>query len=265
MAPVIVDDGQFRPIRRRPRLVLDCTDLAHPGSRTFFDHAARPDQLLQGAVDAVLDALYGDVARTGNPSPSPIPPIRCIFLKLHDFGGVAYTCSSDLDPLHKEMHLSLQYLAGVAERSHSKPEHVALEIRGVVTHEMVHVFQHNGAGTVPGGVVEGVADWVREKAGVGAPHWKRERPGDDDRWDQGYEKTGFFLDWLSKRVQRPDLVPALNLAMQDQTWDDGAVLRDLLGGQQVGDLFREYRRSFDTGAGGGSNPAAPVPTHGPRS
>ena len=157
------------------------------GSQAFFQYCPRPDRLLDDAVAAVLRILYR--REDDEATESTIPPIRCTILYLHVFEGVAYTCSSDLDPLHKELHLSLSYLAGVAERSKATPEHIALEIRGVVTHEMVHVFQHNGRGTVPGGVVEGVADWVRDRAGVGAPHWQKTRPGDGDRWDQGYEKT----------------------------------------------------------------------------
>lgn len=141
-------------------------------------------------MTAVLRALYETAADEDLASIESIaPPIRCVILYLHTFEGVAYTCSSDLDPLHKEIHLSLSYLAGVAERSRSTPEQVALEIRGVVTHEMVHVFQHNGQGTAPGGVIEGIADWVRDRASLGAPHWQRSRPGNNDRWDQGYEKT----------------------------------------------------------------------------
>lgn len=117
--------------------------------------------------------------------------MRRVLLKLHDFEGVAYTCSSELDPLHKEIHLSVSYVAGVAHRARAAdaPDHIRLEVQGVVTHEMVHVFQYNGKGTVPGGVIEGIADWVRQRAGVGAPHWRRERPADDAPWDAGYEKT----------------------------------------------------------------------------
>ncbi|GAA5861100.1 hypothetical protein JCM3774_002190 [Rhodotorula dairenensis] len=251
------------PCLPRPRLRLECRDLSHEGSRAFFQHCPRPDRLLEDAVTAVLRALYPtetlDEDRT--PVGSSVPPIRCIGLYLHVFEGVAYTCSSDLDPLHKEIHLSVSYLAGVEERSRLKPELVALEIRGVVTHEMVHVFQHNGKGTVPGGVIEGIADWVRDRADLGAPHWHRSRPEQHDRWDQGYEKTAFFLSWLASRVGTPDLIARLNRALQREEWQGGAVLERLLGGADVERLFREYRDSFSGDGPTKDGPPAPVPTH----
>lgn len=76
----------------------------------------------------------------------------------------------------------------------------AYEIRGVLVHELVHCFQHNGRGASPGGLVEGVADWVRLSANLGAPHWKRGAV--PDRWDQGYERTAYFLDWLENKFGR---------------------------------------------------------------
>lgn len=76
----------------------------------------------------------------------------------------------------------------------------AYEIRGVLVHELVHCFQHNGRGACPGGLVEGIADWVRLEARLGAPHWKRGAV--PERWDQGYERTAYFLDWLEGRFGR---------------------------------------------------------------
>ncbi|GAA5986820.1 hypothetical protein JCM10908_000911 [Rhodotorula pacifica] len=254
-----------RPSRPRPRLHLECRDLAHEGCQAFFEHIRRPARLLGEAVDAVLDALYPETLAADTTSASGaeviIPPIRCITLYLRAFDGVAYTCSSDLDPAHKEIHLSASYLAGVAQRSASTPAHIGLEIRGVVTHEMVHVFQHNGKGTVPGGLIEGVADWVRDKAGLSAPHWRKTRPDDCDKWDQGYEKTGFFLSWLSERVKNPLLIPQMNLAMLHKEWEGGAVLKQLLGGADVERLFEEYRDSFSRGSPAEQSPSLPVPTH----
>lgn len=48
----------------------------------------------------------------------------------------------------------------------------------------VHVFQYDAKGTCPGGLIEGIADFVRLKAGLAPPHWK---PGPRSRWDEGYE------------------------------------------------------------------------------
>lgn len=76
----------------------------------------------------------------------------------------------------------------------------AYEIRGVLVHELVHCFQYNGKGSCPGGLVEGIADWVRLNANLGAPHWKRGTV--PEKWDQGYERTAYFLDWLKSKFGR---------------------------------------------------------------
>jgi hypothetical protein len=67
---------------------------------------------------------------------------------------------------------------------------------GVLTHEMVHCYQYNAFGTCPGGLIEGIADWVRLNAQLSPPHWKKEASG---KWDAGYQHTGYFLEYLENR------------------------------------------------------------------
>jgi hypothetical protein len=67
---------------------------------------------------------------------------------------------------------------------------------GVLRHEMVHCWQWAANGTCPGGLIEGIADWVRLHSDLAPPHWKQESNGD---WDAGYQHTGYFLDYLEKR------------------------------------------------------------------
>lgn len=91
---------------------------------------------------------------------------------------------------------SLGYINGVKKAPEGAKGDItgAYEIQGVLVHELVHCFQHNGHGTCPGGLIEGIADFVRLKASLAAPHWKRSDV--PEKWDQGYEKTAYFLDWL---------------------------------------------------------------------
>jgi len=49
------------------------------------------------------------------------------------------------------------------------------EINGVLVHELVHALQYSGKDSCPGGLIEGIADWVRLQAGLAPPHWK-EKP-----------------------------------------------------------------------------------------
>ncbi|CEH12846.1 plant basic secretory protein [Ceraceosorus bombacis] len=97
--------------------------------------------------------------------------VRSITLHVREMDGVAYTTGDRWDDEHKEIHISANHIANTSE------DRRADELRGVLCHEMVHVWQFNGKGTFPGGAVEGVADWVRLKAGLAPPHWRR-TPGD---------------------------------------------------------------------------------------
>nr|POE51958.1 basic secretory protease [Quercus suber] len=63
-------------------------------------------------------------------------------------------------------------------------------------HEMTHIWQWNGNGqSPPGGLIEGIPDFVRLKSGYVPSHWVQ--PGKVDRWDQGYDVTARFLDYLN--------------------------------------------------------------------
>ena len=118
-------------------------------------------------------------------------------LVLKSNGGVAQTGGIDLDNDHKEILFSLDYI-GDRAKSGNLGE-IGLEIKGVLVHEMVHAWQLNGKGRAPGGLIEGIADFVRLKAELSPPHWKKEKP---EQWDAGYQTTAFFLEWLeSTRVQ----------------------------------------------------------------
>lgn len=148
-------------------------------------------------------------SRPARPHYTP-PPTRSVTLILEDMPGVAYTKGTDLDSDHKEIHLSMGYVKGIRRAPPAGPTTTttttitggpgggdvagAYEIEGVLVHELVHCFQYNGRGECPGGLVEGVADWVRLEARLGAPHWRKGTV--PDRWDQGYERTAYFLAWL---------------------------------------------------------------------
>ncbi len=206
---------------------------------------------------------------------APPPPTRSVTLILRDMGGVAYTTGTDLDADHKEIHLSLRHVgaqqsAGAGARdnnnnnnnnNNSSPgdrgrgrgrgrdlEAARREITGVLVHELVHCFQHDGGGTCPGGLVEGVADFVRLRCGLAAAHWDA-RPDRSPaaRWDAGYERTAFFLDYLERRFG-PGTVRRLNArlapapASAAPPYDEAVFWPALLGpGQAVARLWQDYR------------------------
>ncbi|KAH0682735.1 hypothetical protein KY290_021331 [Solanum tuberosum] len=88
---------------------------------------------------------------------------------------------------------------------------VKREITGVLYHESAHIWQWNGNGKAPGGLIEGIADYVRLKAGLGPSHWVK--PGQGDRWDQGYDVTAQFLSYCNSL--RNGFVAQLNKKMRN--------------------------------------------------
>lgn len=148
--------------------------------------------------------------------------------------GVAYTTGSDLDGDHKEIHFSLDYINGIPSAR------LKDEIQGVLVHEMVHCWQWNAVGTAPGGLIEGIADFVRLKAGLSPPHWKKEGGG---QWDAGYQHTGYFLEWIENTCGGGS-VRMINYALKDKKYQEDDFWEQLFG-KKVGLLWKEYEGSLD--------------------
>ncbi|KAL7273508.1 hypothetical protein RUND412_003624 [Rhizina undulata] len=210
-----------------PPLRFEARDTDAPGARRYFS-TTDTSVLLRDAVLGVLSALYTPLTAPKNQ--------RSISLILRSMPGVAYTTSSSLDPDQKEIHFSLDYISSIA------PALATDEIRGVVRHEMVHVWQFNGLGTAPGGLIEGIADWVRLKAKLAPPHWRR----GGSRWDEGYQNTAYFLDYLEARFGR-GTVPRINEYLRNNRYSP-SMWTTLFSGVGVDELYSDYRR--DTGLDG---------------
>jgi len=219
--------GKVTP-HRKPLLRLELRDLSSDGARAFL-RLIHASNALEYAVDAVLSCLYSDLPI------SCIPGTRSVTLILREMDGVAYTTGRDLDDDHKEIHLNTSYISHVPESRQKE------EIMGVIVHEMVHCWQHNGQGAAPVGLTEGVADWVRLKAGYAPPHWKRH--GDCD-WDAGYERTGYFLEWLEKEHGK-DVVRRINEGLREEKYNGEKLWKGCCG-ESVEELWKAYKKSLES-------------------
>lgn len=154
-------------------------------------------------------------------------------------GGVAYTTGIALDDMHKEIHLSLDYLA----HNLQEPLRFRDECIGVITHEMVHCWQHNCHGSAPGGLIEGIADYVRLKSGLAPPHWKKTKEEAGRRWDEGYQKTAWFLEWLESQ-HGDGTISRMNEEMDGKKYDEKEFWQKLFG-DSVSNLWEKYMKHWD--------------------
>ncbi|KAF3624882.1 putative methylthioribose kinase-like [Capsicum annuum] len=89
----------------------------------------------------------------------------------------------------------------------------------------------------PGGLIEGIADYVRLKAGYAPSNWVK--LGQGDRWDQGYDVIARFLDYCNSLKRR--VVAQLNKKMRTGYSDQFFV--DLLE-KTIDQLWRDYKAKF---------------------
>ncbi|GLJ24690.1 hypothetical protein SUGI_0472240 [Cryptomeria japonica] len=80
-----------------------------------------------------------------------IERVTLIVESINNPGIAAYTREN-------EIHLTAHYV-GKFQRD------AKAQIRGVLYHGMTHVWQWNGQGKAPGGLIEGIADYMRLSAG----------------------------------------------------------------------------------------------------
>ncbi|XP_006661891.1 uncharacterized protein LOC102706684 [Oryza brachyantha] len=174
-------------------------------------------QVLADASAFIWDAF-------GQPTDGDRKPVDAVTLAVEDIGGVAFTSANGI-------HLSAQYVGGYSGD-------VRAEVTGVLYHEATHVWQWDGRGGANGGLIEGIADFVRLRAGYAPSHWVR--PGQGDRWDQGYDVTARFLDYCDSSVVQ-GFVAQLNAKMKDGYSDDFFVQ---ISGKTVDQLWQDYKAKY---------------------
>ncbi|KAG2353582.1 peptidase of plants and bacteria-domain-containing protein [Suillus spraguei] len=172
-----------------PNFVLRVEDLSHPGASIFFD-CVKPKEALKLAVEASYTWLY-------TPLTAPTH-VKTITLVLRPFDGVAYTFGTHET---KEINFSLDWIKSSEARAQDE------------------ILGH----TCPGGLIEGIADFVRLHAGFAPPHW---RPRAAEKWDAG-------------------TIRRLNGSMKDSKY--GVELFEKVAGESVSSLYTLYCEHLETG------------------
>jgi Peptidase of plants and bacteria len=89
----------------------------------------------------VMSTSSNFIWNTFNQQPADRENIDLVTLVVESMDGVAYTSNNGI-------HVSASYIAGYSGN-------VKTEFVGVLYHEMTHVWQWNGQGNAPGGLIEG--------------------------------------------------------------------------------------------------------------
>ncbi|KAJ3682257.1 hypothetical protein LUZ60_014830 [Juncus effusus] len=171
----------------------------------------------------VMSASSNFIWSTFKQAPADRKNVALVTLVVESMDGVAYTSANGI-------HFSANYIGNYSGN-------VKTEFTGVLYHEMTHVWQWNGQGNAPGGLIEGIADFVRLKAGYAPSHWVK--PGQGDRWDQGYDVTARFLDYCDGL--KNGFVAQLNSKMKAGYSNDFFV--QLLG-KTVDQLWSDYKKKY---------------------
>ncbi|XP_019169372.1 PREDICTED: uncharacterized protein LOC109165178 [Ipomoea nil] len=151
--------------------------------------------------------------------------VQKVSMFVDDMDGVAYASNN-------EIHVSARYINGYSGD-------VKGEITGVLYHESTHIWQWDGNGAADGGLIEGIADFVRLKAGYAPSHWRK--AGEGGRWDAGYDVTAWFLDYCNDL--KNGFVAELNKKMKDGYND--SYFSDILG-KTVDQLWKDYKAKYNS-------------------
>ncbi|MBA0818703.1 hypothetical protein Gohar_021248 [Gossypium harknessii] len=171
-------------------------------------------------MSSATDFIWGIFQQT-NPSDRKNVPKVTLFIENGD--GVAFA-------INNEILVNANYLGNYTGD-------LRKEFNGVLYHEMTHIWQWNGNGQTPGGLIEGIADFVRLKANYIPSHWVK--PGQGDRWDQGYDVTARFLEYCDGL--RNGFVAELNKKMRSGY--NAGFFVELLG-KTVDQLWSDYKAKY---------------------
>jgi hypothetical protein len=195
-----------------------------------------PEEYIKAAITEVVQTLYWS-------DQDSIPGVTKINYRFRDYNGIS--AKSGAPP-----EIRIDYSSRHVERSarDGGDDKVLFETRGVLLHELVHGFQLEPQGIGNYGnskefhvFIEGMADAVRIVNG-GFPEGNRRSGG---RWDDSYQRTGYFLDWITT-TKDPDFLRKFNKStLEIIPWGFDKAIKHILGNQyNVDDLWEEYQAAI---------------------
>ncbi|KAF7848305.1 hypothetical protein BT93_L2110 [Corymbia citriodora subsp. variegata] len=118
------------------------------------------------------------------------------------------------------------------------PGDARVEFSGILFHEMTHMWQRYGNGKAPCGLINGIADYIRLRAGLAPKEWVQR--GSGSCWDEGYAVTAYFLDYCNGI--KNGFVAELNRLMKDDYSDE---FFPLVLGKTVDEFWIDYKTEFN--------------------
>ncbi len=203
------------------------------GSKIYAKIIKDPKAYISSQARDVLATLYYSPADS-------IPPVDHIYYSLEDEEGISAKGGEGADAYvyYSTRHIEQSYAGNDTEK-------VLFETRGVLLHELTHVYQLSPQGI--GGYdddrvfwcfIEGMADAVRVANGGFHPE---DRPKGGNYMD-GYRTTGYFLVWLRDNKD-PDFLRKFNAStLEVIPWSFGGAIKHVLGEKaDIDELWHEYQ------------------------
>ncbi|OWM87722.1 uncharacterized protein LOC116203549 [Punica granatum] len=204
--------------------------------RTYTDHFSKFECLIRYHYSAlrVFTEANEFVLTTFNLTPGAgkwYDEVRLIVESFKEYGLGRYP-QSVASTVGNEIRINTDYLDNFQGDVYD-------EFVGILYHETTHLWQWDGKGKAPRGLIDGIADFVRLSAGWSSEAWTQQR-GSGSRWDEGYAVTAYFLEYCNSL--KHGFVSELNARMKHYYSDD--FFKRLLG-KDVRKLWEDYKAAYE--------------------
>ncbi|XP_042065581.1 uncharacterized protein LOC121809099 [Salvia splendens] len=192
---------------------------SYPGGKRFEKEIGIPYTL---EIMKDINHFIWDIFQQYNQSDRKQVEVATVFIRQYD-GAEAITYG-------EQVNVSALFLQGYQGN-------LKWEYTSILHHELTHVFQWDGEGKAPVGLVEGVADYMKLVSNYNQKGFASRGMG--ERWDQGYDFTARFLEYCEEL--RSGFVAALNKKMRHNFSENFFV--ELMG-KPVAQLWLEYKAKY---------------------